>query len=171
MLSRTDQDWEDLYRTVFWQLAAKILNDKRAPNFIATACGHAPFLTRAMRWLRQWNAKGEVTTSHDYMRKHLRGLEREPFSAQLAKLALTLADAPHGNSWAILSADMFEPGVLAKEARKAKILLANPPYESFTEAQRRRYANLGEPVTANTKAVEMLKRTLPMTCWGSETSL
>jgi hypothetical protein len=132
-----------------------------APHVFEPACGHAPFLMRAMRWLRQWNDAGEPTTSHDFMRKHLRGVEAEPFARQLAKLALTLADEPHGNSWAIQHEDMFAPGVLAKEAKKARILLANPPYEAFTDSDRRNYQRLGEAVTANTKAVEMLKRTLP----------
>lgn len=139
-------------------LDAEVLD---APHVFEPACGHAPFLMRAMRWLRQWDDTGATTTSHDFMRKHLRGVEKEPFSLELAKLALTLADEPHGNSWAIQPGDMFAPGVLAKEAKKARILLSNPPYEAFTDAQRKMYANLGEPVTANTKAVEMLKRTLP----------
>lgn len=131
------------------------------PHVFEPACGHAPFLMRAMRWLRQWDEAGEATTSHDFMRKHLRGVEKEPFSLELAKLALTLADEPHGNSWAIQHGDMFAPGVLAKEAKKARILLSNPPYEAFTDGDRKMYRSLGEEVTASTKAVEMLKRTLP----------
>jgi N-6 DNA Methylase len=131
------------------------------------ACGHAPFLTGAMRWLRSWDDKGESQTDHDYMRKHVRGVEANAFAIELAKLALTLADEPHGNSWAIRLGDMFAPGVLAKEAKKARVLLSNPPYEAFTDSQKRHYAKLGEPVTANTKAVEMLKRTLPHLTAGS----
>jgi hypothetical protein len=125
------------------------------------ACGHAPFLTGAMRWLRNWDATGESATDHAYMRTHLRGVEADAFAIELAKLALTLADEPHGNSWAIQQGDMFAPGVLAKETKKSRILLSNPPYEAFDDTDRARYTRLGERVTANTKAVEMLKRTLP----------
>lgn len=132
-----------------------------APYVFEPACGHAPFLMRAMRWIRQWNEDGETTTSHDFMRKHLRGIEREPFARQLSKLALTLADAPHGNSWAIKAGDMFASDVLKKEASKARILLSNPPYEAFSDSDRRKYKRLGFEVTAQTKAVEMLRRTLP----------
>lgn len=132
-----------------------------APHVFEPACGHAPFLMRAMRWIRQWNDAGEPTTSHDFMRKHLRGVEKEPFARQLAKLALTLADAPHGNSWAIKDGDMFASDILEKEASKARILLSNPPYEAFSDADRREYGQFGYEVTANTKAVEMLKRTVP----------
>lgn len=138
------------------------------PHVFEPACGHAPFLMRAMRWLRQWDDAGEATTSHDFMRKHLRGVEKEPFSLELAKLALTLADEPHGNSWAIKQEDMFAPGVLAKEMTRetkerprVRVLLSNPPYEAFTDSDRAKYKRLGEAVTANTKAVEMLRRTLP----------
>lgn len=142
-----------------WGVVEDIPADDRV--VFEPACGHAPFLTAAMRWLRAWDAHGESTTDHDYMRKHVRGVEADGFAIELAKLALTLADEPHGNSWAIQHGDMFAPGVLVKEARKARILFSNPPYEAFDDAQKRRYAMLGEPVTANTKAVEMLKRTLP----------
>lgn len=125
------------------------------------ACGHAPFLTGAVRWLRDWDATGASTTDHSYMRTHVRGLEADAFAIELAKLALTLADEPHGNSWAIQRGDMFAPGSLVKETKKARILLSNPPYEAFTDDDRKRYRSLGEEVTAHTKAVEMLKRTLP----------
>jgi hypothetical protein len=149
-----------------WRMVEEIEPEDRV--VFEPACGHAPFLTGAMRWLRSWNDKGESETDHDYMRKHMRGVEADPFAIELAKLALTLADEPHGNSWAIQPGDMFAPGVLeremtkhAKERPRVRILLSNPPYEAFTDAQRRHYAKLGEPITANTKAVEMLKRTLP----------
>ncbi len=125
------------------------------------ACGHAPFLTGAMRWLRDWDATGASATDHTYMRSHVRGLEADAFAIELAKLALTLADEPHGNSWAIQQGDMFAPGVLAKEAKKARILLSNPPYEAFSDNDRAKHKELGGEVTANTKAVEVLKRTLP----------
>src|SRR5262249_24370517 len=98
---------------------------------------------------------------HEYLRKHLHGVEADGFALELAKLALTLADEPFGNKWQLTQCDMFLPGILAKHARKAHILLANPPYEAFTPSQRVRYAKEGEVVTANTKATEMLMRTLP----------
>ena len=142
-----------------WPLIEKIAPEDRV--IFEPACGHAPFLTGAMRWLRQWDDSGTSTTNHTYMRKHVRGLEADTFAIELAKLALTLADEPHGNSWTIQHGDMFGPGVLAKEAKKANIILANPPYESFNDSDRNRYKKLGEEITANTKAVELLHRTLP----------
>jgi hypothetical protein len=142
-----------------WGMIEEIQREDR--NVFEPACGHAPFLTAAMRWLRDWNHGCQPTTTHDYLRSHLHGLEEDGFAIELAKLALTLADEPYGNKWHLTPIDMFLPSVLAKHAKKAHILLANPPYEAFTPAQRARYAREGEAVTANTKATEMLVRTLP----------
>ncbi|MFN7440881.1 MAG: N-6 DNA methylase [Phycisphaerales bacterium] len=149
-----------------WGMVEEIEPDDRV--VFEPACGHAPFLTGAMRWLRTWDDKGRSETDHDYMRRHVRGVEADAFAIELAKLALTLADEPHGNSWAIQPGDMFAPGVLEREMTKhtkdrprVRILLSNPPYEAFIDSQKRHYARLGEPVRANTKAVEVLNRTLP----------
>jgi hypothetical protein len=142
-----------------WSMIDDIKPEDR--NVFEPGCGHAPFLTAAMRWLRDWDHSGQSTTTHDYLRSHLHGLEADGFAIELARLALTLADEPHGNSWQLTKSDMFLPGVLAKHTKKAHILLANPPYEAFTPAQRARYAKEGQAVTANTKATEMLLRTLP----------
>jgi hypothetical protein len=125
------------------------------------ACGHAGFLVAAMRWLREFSALPEGQDRHRYLRDRLRGIEVDSFARELAKLSLTIADVPFGNSWRIDDKDMFAPGVLRRAARECTVLLANPPYEPFTPADKARYRKLGEPVTAITKAVEMLQRTLP----------
>jgi len=142
-----------------WSMIEEIPPEDR--DVFEPACGHAPFLTGATRWLRDWKQGSQFTTTHDYLRSHLHGLEADGFALELAKLALTLADEPHGNSWQLTESDMFLPGVLAKRAKKAHILLSNPPYETFTPAQRAWYAKKGEAVSATTKATEMLLRTLP----------
>ncbi len=140
-----------------WPMIQEIPLEDR--HVFEPACGHAPFLTAAMRWLRD-DVKSSASRHH-YLRNHLHGLEKDPFSVELARLSLTLADEPHGNSWLIKRGDMFETGILAEGAAKARILLANPPYEPFSPDQRSAYEQSGHPVTALTKAVEMLNRTLP----------
>ncbi|HUU99100.1 MAG TPA: N-6 DNA methylase [Phycisphaerae bacterium] len=148
-----------------WPLIEDINPEDR--HVFEPACGHAPFLTAAMRWLRDFGGADASGDSHQYLRSHLHGLETDPFALELAKLALTLADEPHGNRWALAQGDMFVSNVLAKHAEKARILLANPPYERFTEEQRRNYERRGEEIASQTKAVEMLKRALPALSPGS----
>jgi hypothetical protein len=150
-----------------WPLIEDIKVDDR--HVFEPACGHTPFLTASMRWLRDWGGADASGDSHQYLRSHLHGLEADPFALELAKLALTLADESHDNSWAsaLMQGDMFEPNVLAIHAKKTRILLANPPYERFSDAQRRGYGRRGAEITSQTKAVEMLKRTLPALAPGS----
>ena len=125
------------------------------------ACGHAGFLVAAMRWLRDFSEVDDPEVRHRYLRDRLHGLELDLFAQELAKLQLTLADVPHGNSWRIDGGDMFSPGVLKKAVSACTLLLANPPFEEFTPAERTHYRREGEGVTARTKAVEMLERALP----------
>lgn len=124
------------------------------------ACGHAPFLTGIVRWLREWDGSGEPVTTHAFLRNRLVGLDDYAFARELAKLNLTIADAEHKNSWTIKDGDMFAPGVLRRCAENARILLSNPPFESFAKVGAKRYPNTKEPVKAETQGVEMLNRTL-----------
>lgn len=148
-----------------WPLIEDIKPSER--NVLEPACGHAPFLTGIMRWLREWDAKGEAVTTHGFLRDRLRGLDDYAFARELAKLNLTIADAAHKNSWTIDKGDMFAPGVLRRHVANAHILLSNPPYESFAKVGAKRYLDTNEPVTAETQGVEMLKRTLPYLTAGS----
>lgn len=125
------------------------------------ACGHGAFLVGSLRWLREHSGLGEGGERHRYLSDRLYGVEKDAFARELGKLSLTLADVPHGNSWRIDENDMFLPNVLRDAAKQCTVLLANPPYESFSKSDENRYRKAGEPVTAITKAVEMLKRTLP----------
>lgn len=148
-----------------WPMIAEIKPEER--HVFEPACGHAPFLTASMRWLRDGGNGDSSIASHDYLRNHLHGLEADGFALELAKLALTIADEPFGNSWKLIKGDMFAPGALAKSAHQCRVLLSNPPYEPFGETARRKYEKLGERVSANTKATEMLFRTLPQLPQGS----
>lgn len=125
------------------------------------ACGHAAFLTAAMRDIRNWSGMDDSAARHSYLRDRIRGVEFDPFAVEIAKLSLTLADVPHGNTWHIEPGDMFKPGLLRDAAQWATVVLSNPPYEDFKKTNAKRWLNSGEPVTAQTKAVEMLKRVVP----------
>jgi hypothetical protein len=131
------------------------------------ACGHAAFLTAAMRDIRNWSGLEESAIRHNYLRDRVRGTEIDPFAVEIAKLSLTLADVPYGNTWQIEPADIFTPGLLRNAAKWATIVLSNPPYEDFKKTRANRYLKSSEPVTAQTKAVEMLKRVVPSLAPGA----
>ena len=142
-----------------WPLVdSNILQDQRV---FEPACGHGAFLTAAMRDIRNWSGMEDSAARHRYLRERVRGIELDPFAAEIAKLSLTLADVPHGNTWQIEAGDMFKPGVLRKASEWATIVLSNPPYETFKKTNANRYLRSDEPVSAQTKAVEMLKRVVP----------
>jgi hypothetical protein len=125
------------------------------------ACGHGAFLTAAIRDIRNYSGMEDSAERHGYLRDRIRGIEFDAFAAEVAKLSLTLADVPYGNTWRIDTGDMFKPGVLRDAANWATIVLSNPPYEDFKKTSANRWLKTDEPVTAHTKAVEMLKRVVP----------
>jgi type I restriction-modification system DNA methylase subunit len=147
---------------IVWQLwpwIEALPRDRR--HVFEPACGHAAFLLGALRVLRQWSDIDDGRARHDYLKKHLHGIEYDPFALEVARLSLTLADIPHGNTWDLKQADMFLGTTLEVGAKKCGVLLANPPYEKFTKKERAMYARAGVEIGANTKACEMLRRTIP----------
>lgn len=131
------------------------------------ACGHAAFLVGALRVLRQWSDIGDGQARHDYLRKHLHGIEVDAFALEVARLRLTLADMPHGNKWNLIAGDMFTGTRLELETKQCGVLLANPPYERFTAKERTRYAKQHVKLTALSKACELLDRTIPHLTGGA----
>lgn len=125
------------------------------------ACGHGAFLTAALRDIRNYSGMKDCAARHRYLRDRIRGIEFDAFAVEIAKLSLTLADVPHGNAWLIDAGDMFKPGILRDAAKWTTIVLSNPPYEDFKKTDANRWLKSDEPVTAQTKAVEMLKRVVP----------
>jgi hypothetical protein len=142
-----------------WPWIEDLPEDRR--HVFEPACGHGGFLVAAMRMLRQWSSIAGDSRCHDYLRSHLHGVEIDGFAIEIAKLSLTLADMPFGNSWDLLHGDMFERSILERNATTCGVLLANPPFTRISEAERRNYLGTGEEGIANTKPVEMLRRTLP----------
>lgn len=125
------------------------------------ACGHAPFLLATMRMLRMEIQGGTQHKAHTYLQNHIHGIEFDDFAREIARLSLTLADIPSSNGWDLRPGDMYASDVLAKEAARCAVMLANPPYEKFTRNERAAYARAGVELGANTKACEMLRRTIP----------
>ncbi len=96
------------------------------------ACGHAPFLSGALRLVSDMlpaSIADDAKQRHDFLRNHLRGCDNDAFALEIARLCLTLADIPNENGWVLEAEDMFDDGALARETQAATVVLANPPFE------------------------------------------
>jgi type I restriction-modification system DNA methylase subunit len=152
---------------IVWQLwpwIKQILEEERV--VLEPACGHAPFLTGALRLLRELFG-GEENAFHEYAKKKLIGAETDSFALEIARLSLTMADVPNPNGWKILEGDIYRDDTLSKKAKNATILLCNPPFEDFTPEEQRIYKRAGQKINSFNKAAEMLWRTLPYMREGS----
>ena len=122
------------------------------------ACGHAPFLTTGAKLLVDpLLYKGDEKGRHDYLKRHLIGIDMDSFAEEIARLALTLADIPNPNGWNIQHSDIYEDDILKKAAQKATILFCNPPFENFTPEENQIYGNA---IITGNKAAEILAKTL-----------
>jgi hypothetical protein len=142
-----------------WQLAHWIEEIPwQRRHVLEPACGHGAFLVSAMRLLREMLPPtiSDARARHDYFKRRLHGLDTDPFAVEIARLSLTLADIPNPNGWDVQVGDMFDGNALSDRSAKAMILLANPPFERFTDSEKARYGNLHQSL----KASEMLLRTL-----------
>lgn len=103
--------------------------------------GAGVFLVSALRHLRdllpgEWSDQER----HQFLVQHLAGDEYDPFACEVATLSLILADYPNQNGWHINERDLFADGVLADRLRDQAVILCNPPFEAFNQADRNAYA-------------------------------
>ncbi|MBE0537716.1 MAG: N-6 DNA methylase [Phycisphaerae bacterium] len=146
---------------IVWQLWPWIKDIPEAQRVILEpTCGHAPFLTSAMRLLRELYS-GDPDQRHDYLQQRLVGLEKDSFAREIARLSLTLADIPNPNGWKLIEEDVYANDTLSAVARNATILLSNPPFEDFTPGEQAAYRAAGISLRSFNKATEVLWRTLP----------
>lgn len=146
---------------VVWQLwpwIRQIPQEERV--VLEPACGHAPFLTGAMRLLRELFA-GDDDDFHNYAKRNLIGIETDPFAREIARLSLTMADIPKPNGWKIEGGDIYCDDMLSKLAENSMILLSNPPFEDFKPEEQTYYKSKERQLRCFNKAAEMLLRTLP----------
>lgn len=103
--------------------------------------GAGVFLVSALRHLRDL-LPGEWSDHerHQFLVQHLAGDEYDPFACEVATLSLILADYPNQNGWHINERDLFADGVLTERLRDQTVILCNPPFEAFNQADRDAYA-------------------------------
>ena len=126
------------------------------------ACGHAAFLVSAMRLLTDLLPPDKAIPSRrgPYLRSRLHGTDIDSFALELGRLSLTLTDVPNPDGWDLRTENMFIGEGLITQAQKNTILLANPPFDNFTQNERRKYAEQASGVSFGNKAAEVLWRTL-----------
>lgn len=119
--------------------------------------GHGIFLVASLARLRELlPADMDSSSRHRYFVKMLQGYELDAFALEVSKLCLVLADFPNHNGWQLHQEDVFESDRMLRELKKSRIVLCNPPFEDFSEAARRKYAN----VNSIHKPAEVLDRVL-----------
>lgn len=131
------------------------------------ACGHGGFLVASVRLLRELLGDVDADERKAYLRSHIHGLEIDEFAIEIARLSLTLADIPNPNGWDLQRGDMFASEALNREAARAGIIFANPPFENFIVQDRQRYARHGSQTSHVNKAAEMAARIVPAMQPGS----
>jgi len=147
---------------IVWQLASRIEEIPQENRIVLEpTCGHAPFLISAARLLREMLDENNPKKRHDYLKRHLVGIEVDPFAREIARLSLTLADVPNPNGWELRSEDVYKGNSLKNAANKAMILLCNPPFQKFSTEEQKKYNTDGNQIKCLNKAAEMLWRTLP----------
>lgn len=147
---------------IVWQMADWI--EELPPNrrhVFEPACGHGAFLVSSIRLLRELLGDVDIEERKAYLRSHVHGLEIDEFALEIARLSLTLADIPNPNGWDLQPADMFATDILDREAGRAGVILANPPFENFSAEDRARYKRRSWPTSQVNKAAELVARILP----------
>ncbi len=112
-------------------------DDKRI--ILEPCSGSAVFLLGTMNVLRPRLFAMDASERHRYFVDHLAAIEADPFSVEISKFALTLADFPNPNGWDVASGDVFEDAVSADYLKRAAVVLCNPPYGDFDLDKRARY--------------------------------
>jgi type I restriction-modification system DNA methylase subunit len=150
---------------IVWQLAPWIEQIPQANRAVLEpTCGHAPFLVSAARLLREMINEDDRKKRHEYLKKHLLGIEMDSFAREIALLSLTLADVPNPNGWNLQLGNVFIGDKLSRLAQKATVLLCNPPFQDFDKNEKLEY---GVNLKFGNKAAEVVAKTLPYMPTGS----
>lgn len=117
---------------------------EEARRVVEPCCGSGAFLIAALQRLRELLPPTmDPRERHRYFTKMLSGFDTEPFGLEVARSCLMLADFPNPNGWHLADEDIFDsssetPKFIAS-LQKARIVLCNPPFQNFTDAQQEEY--------------------------------
>lgn len=118
--------------------------------------GHGMLLASAMQRLgMDLDPSLAPAKRHDYFRKRLTGVEKDPFAIEVCRLLLTLTDYPNHNNWDLHHDDVFTWTEWSTTLRNCDVVLANPPYEAFEDS----YKKEVQAIKAHPPA-EFIRRTM-----------
>jgi hypothetical protein len=117
--------------------------------------GSAAFLVGALDRMRDIADMHDPKVRHAYFQRTLKGIEKDSFGVEIARLCLALTDYPNANGWDIQADDVFRQGAMRGELSRATIVLCNPPFEKFTVEERSEYQ-----LKYRYKPAELLSRVL-----------
>jgi hypothetical protein len=102
-------------------------------------CGSGTLLVAAHDRLRSLQPPNmQEDERHRELAVHLRGYDRDPFAAEIARLTLLLHAQPAGNGWQIEELDTLEqPAPLVQP----KLIVTNPPWRFASDEQRTQTAD------------------------------
>jgi hypothetical protein len=100
--------------------------------------GASVFLVSALRALRE-RLPLELTDAqrHEFLVRRISGDEIDSFACEVSMLSLILADYPMQNGWHIREANLFQANVLEQRMRASNVILCNPPFEDFSDSDRK----------------------------------
>lgn len=119
-------------RRLLAELPVETLPPERR-DVLDPACGSGTLLVAAhdrLRNLQPSNWSEELR--HEDLRIHLRGYDKDPFAAEIARLALLLNAMPAGNGWKVDTADSLKDE--AVKTSRPSIVVANPPWKHTRSA-------------------------------------
>lgn len=114
-------------RRLLAELPVEILPPEQR-HVVDPACGSGTLLVAAHDRLRRLQpSTWPEEVRHQDLQVHLRGYDKDPFAAEIARLALLLNAMPAGNGWQIDTADSLkDDGV---KSSRPSIVVANPPWK------------------------------------------
>lgn len=132
---------------------------KDAPKIYEPFCGAGVLLVAALAKIRN-SLPREWTEAqrHAFLVRRLRGTDVDTFACEVASLSLVLADYPSSNGWDIRTADLFSKDALASQMESGMVVVCNPPFEKFTQAERKRYPDASS--TSVHKPIQVLDTVL-----------
>lgn len=129
------------------------------PKIYEPFCGSGVLSVAALSALRS-NLPRDWSEAkrHNFLVKHLRASDVDPFACEVASLSFILADYPSANGWDIRQADLFSERSVEDQIEPGMIVLCNPPFEDFTFDERRQYAEAA--ALSLHKPIHVLKKIL-----------